>query len=259
MSSSSTERTGSPLTPLRTNLEQLQGLDLHAQYYSTRTGGDFFDALKVGSRVAFFLSDIAGTREVADPIAAAAQATFRRTAQESIAAPDANLMDATTELVQEINHALIGASTGVHFAPTFVGCYDLQLGLLAYINAGGQTAVLRDSEGVRSLPNVSVPMGLFSHFTYEPSMLAFEPGAGLLVVTKGVIEACRGGVPFGNDRVMQMLKDSPGSSAAEICTATLQAAFGFEEIPWYSLRRLGWKGSKRKEDLTALAMVREIV
>jgi serine phosphatase RsbU (regulator of sigma subunit) len=247
-----------PLIPLRTDLGRLQGLDLHAQYHSTRTGGDFFDALKVGARVAFFLTDIAGTREVADPIAAAAQATFRRKVPELVGALDANLMDATAHLVQELNRALIGASAGVHFAPTFVGCYDLQLGVLAYINAGGQTAILRDSEGTRALPNVSVPMGLFSHFTYEPSMQAFEPGAGLLVVTKGVIERCRGGAVFGRDRVMRILEDSPGGSAAEICQATLQAAHGFEEIPWYSPRRLGFKGSKRQEDLTALAMVREL-
>jgi hypothetical protein len=57
---------------------------------------------------------------------------------------------------------------------------------------------------------------------------------------------------------MQILEDSPGSSAAEICQATLQAAHGFEEIPWYSPRRLGWTGSKRQEDLTALAMVRKV-
>ena len=68
---------------------------------------------------------------------------------EIFGAADTNLMDATTQLVHEINHALIGASHGVRFAPTFVGCFDMALGVLAYINAGGQPAVFRDSDGTR--------------------------------------------------------------------------------------------------------------
>jgi serine phosphatase RsbU (regulator of sigma subunit) len=63
--------------PLRAELGQVDGLDLHARYYSDRTGGDFFDAVRLGTRVAFLLSDIAGRRLEADPIALAMQQAFR--------------------------------------------------------------------------------------------------------------------------------------------------------------------------------------
>ena len=175
--------------PCRTELGPVEGLDLQARYNSGRVAGDFYDAIRVGTRVAFLLSDIAGHRVDAHPIAAAAQEVFRKSAAEFFGPADANLMDATAQLVQVTNLALIRASKGVHFAPTFLGCFDVELGVLAYINAGGQTAVISDSDGTRFLPNVSMPMGLFTHLTYEPSMQAFERGAKLLVVTKRTLSS----------------------------------------------------------------------
>ena len=55
-----------------------ENLDLHAQYFSSRTGGDFFDAVNLGSHLIVLLTDIAGTKEQAHPIAAADQDAFRR-------------------------------------------------------------------------------------------------------------------------------------------------------------------------------------
>jgi serine phosphatase RsbU (regulator of sigma subunit) len=241
--------------PWRAELGQADRFDLHAQYDSEQTGGDLFDAVRVGSRVAFLLSDIAGRRPELDPIAEAMQEAFRANAEALFSAVDSNLMEGTELLVQAINHALIGAAKGVRFAPTMVGCYDVQLGVMAYINAGGQTAVLRDSEGTRALPNVSMPMGLFTHLTYDASMQAFEPGAMLLVVTKGVTESMGGMKPSGPERVMEVLKGSKGESASGVCQAVLQAAHGFEK------RRWEWLPFRRKlvrEDMTALAMVRMV-
>ncbi len=240
--------------PRRADLGQVDGLDLHAQYYSDRTGGDFFDAVRVGPRVAFLLSDIAGDRQAADPIAAAMQEVFRARSAELFGAGDANLMEGTEMLVQAVNLALIGAAGGgICFAPTMVGCYDVQLGVLAYINAGGQTVVLLDSDGARPLLNASLPLGLTTHLTYEASMQAFEPGAKLLVVTKGVTMSRRGKDAFGAGRVQHALENAKDGAASAVCRAVLEAAHDFEKRP------LEWMTPWRKrvpEDMTALAMVR---
>jgi serine phosphatase RsbU (regulator of sigma subunit) len=230
----------------------VDGLDIHARYQFDRTGGDFFDAVRVGTRVAFLLSDIAGRRETADPIAAATQDAFRARARELFAAGDANLTEGTEMLVQAINMAIIKAAQGgVCFAPTMLGCYDAQIGVLAYINAGGQTAMLRDSEGARPLPSASLPLGLTTHMPYEASMQAFEPGAKLLVVTKGVTLSMRGKTPFGPERVCEVLAGSKDESASKVCQAVLKAAYGFQKPGWLSL----WR-KPTPEDMTALAMVR---
>jgi serine phosphatase RsbU (regulator of sigma subunit) len=232
----------------------VDGLDIHARYQFDRTGGDFFDAVRVGTRVAFLLSDIAGRRETADPIAAATQDAFRARARELFAAGDANLTEGTEMLVQAINMAIIKAAQGgVCFAPTMLGCYDAQIGVLAYINAGGQTAMLRDSEGARPLPSASLPLGLTTHMPYEASMQAFEPGARLLVVTKGVTLSRQGRVPFGAERVLKALQSAKDEPARGVCHAVLKAAHEFERPRWEWLTP--WR-KRVPEDMTALAMVR---
>jgi serine phosphatase RsbU (regulator of sigma subunit) len=241
---------GSGREPHPPELGLVDGLDLQARYQSDRTGGDFFDAVRIGTRVAFLLSDIAGRRETADPIAAATQDAFRAKAAELFAAGDANLTEGTEMLVQTINMAIITAARGgICFAPTMLGCYDAQIGVLAYINAGGQTAMLRDSDGTRPLPNASLPLGLTTHMPYEASMQAFEPGARLLIVTKGVTLSMSGKVPFGPDRVRESLAGSKQESADADCRAVLQAAADFQKQGWL-------KRKPQVEDMTALAMVR---
>jgi serine phosphatase RsbU (regulator of sigma subunit) len=248
--------TAADRTPLRAELNQLPGLDLHAQYQSKRMGGDFFDAVVIGSRMLFMLTDIAGRRPRTHTIASEVQDTFRTRSLSIFGARDTNLMDATAELIQEVNRKLISAAQGVCFAPTFLGCFDLTLGVLAYINAGGQPAVFHDSDGTRLLPNVDVPMGLFTHLIYEPSIQAFEEGARLLVVTKGVVESQHRPTHFGVERVIRSVQNSTALSATEICRATLQEAANLRKLPWYSTQNLLYGKRQKDEDLTALAMVR---
>ena len=258
MTGAKNEATEPGREPRHAELGLVDGLDLHAQYHCERTGGDFFDAVRVGSRVVFLLSDIAGRRAEAGPIAAEIQEAFRASATELFGAGDVNLMEGMELLVQAINHALFKAANGMHFAPTMLGCYDVQLGILAYINAGGQVAVLQDSEGARPLPNVSMPLGLFTHLTYEASMQAFEPGARLLVVTKGVTESKQGKVAFGAERVLEALKSSQVESASKVCEEVLEAADEFER-PRQGVGIFGRKRAVVREDKTALVMVRSFL
>src|SRR5881398_829205 len=97
-------------TPLPTALPPLKELDLHARYYSSRTGGDFFDAVAAGPHVVFLLTDIAGTRSDAQAIAAAAQDTFRLCVPELFTAEVINMMDTLSTLAHEINRAIYEAS-----------------------------------------------------------------------------------------------------------------------------------------------------
>jgi serine phosphatase RsbU (regulator of sigma subunit) len=245
--------TASDREPRRPVLGSVDGLDIHAQYLADRTGGDFFDAVRVGSRVVFLLSDIAGRRREAGSIAARTQEVFRAKAEELFGAHDVNLMEGTELLVQAINLAITGPAREIRFAPTLVGCYDVQHGILAYVNAGGQTAAIRDAEGTRILPNVSMPLGMFTHLIYDASMQAFEPGATLLLVTKGVTESMRGNAPFGAERLLDVLRSSKQESAAAVCREVLRAADEFAEPRWM---RLAFWRTRVREDMTALAMVR---
>ena len=107
---------------------------LSARYHSDRSGGDFFDGLAIGSRVIFLLTDIAGPRSEAHTIAAEVQNAFRQGARDLFDSPGANESEAIAALAHEVNRSLIDAAQGVRFAPAFLGCFNLTLGILTYCN-----------------------------------------------------------------------------------------------------------------------------
>jgi len=245
-------------TPQPTVLPTLPGLELYARYHDIRTGGDFFDAILVGPHIIFLLTDIAGERHEAQAIAAEVQDVFRNEAQQRFGVDGLNLMDTLGGLTREINLAIYNASGGSRLAPTFVGCFDLSLGLLAYINAGGPSPIFRDSDGTHSLGHATVPLGLFTHITYEPAIQAFEPGSSFLLVTKGVLEARHERTQFGMERVISILESLSSASAKDLSHAALNQAHEFRKRPWYSLQNLPFTKPELPDDLTALALVRTV-
>jgi serine phosphatase RsbU (regulator of sigma subunit) len=245
-------------TPLPTALPPLEGLDLRAHYHSARSGGDFFDAVAAGPYVVFLLTDIAGSRDVAHTIAAATQEVFRRRAPQLFTTDVINMMDTLGILAREVNQTIYESAGGSRLAPTFLGCFNLPLGLLAYINSGGPAPIFRDSDGTRTLGPVTMPLGLFTHLTFEPAIQAFEPGARMLLVTKGILEAQRGREQFGEERAIAVLEHISTSSALDLCGITLEDAHEFRKAPWYSRGRLPFTKPQRVEDLTAVALVRPL-
>jgi serine phosphatase RsbU (regulator of sigma subunit) len=243
-------------TPLPTALPPLQGLDLHARYYSSRTGGDFFDAVAAGPHVVFLLTDIAGVRADAHIIAAAAQDVFRLRVPQLFTTEIVNMTDTLGTLAHEINQVIYNTAGASRLSPTFLGCFNLPLGVLAYINAGGPPAIFRDSDGTRVLGHVTMPLGLFTHLTFEPAIQAFEPNARMLLITKGILEAQRGREQFGEERATAVLEHISAGSAFDLCGITLEDAHEFRKPPWYSLERLPFSKSQSLEDLTAVALVR---
>lgn len=251
-------RTGrAELVPRPVALPELDGLDLKARHHADPSGGDFFDGVAVGSRVLFLLSDIAGRRDETRPIAIEMQNVFRTKAQEFFGPPDANESEGIALLARDVNRALIEAAHGVRFAPTFLGCFNLGFGILTYHNAGRLCAVFHDASSARVLDDGGIPMGLFTHSTYEPAVQAFEPGARLLLVTKGVTESRRGATVLGVERIRQLLETTSTDSASEVSEAVLQEAHDFTNHPWsrvYDFFHPGKHGCS--DDLTAVALVR---
>ena len=233
-------------TPLPVSLPQLDGLDLNVRYHSDCCGGDFFDAFATASRVVFVLMDIAGKAPEAPAIAAEVQNVFRTRAQELFGPAEANESEGIALLARDVNRALIEAAHGVRFAPAFLGCFNLTLGILTYHNAGSLLALFHDAVSVRILEPGGIPLGLFTHSTYEPAVLAFEPLAKLLLVTKGIPENQRGAASFGDERVRQLLEDCTTDSAGEICETVLRDAYDFLRPP----------KQRRRDDLTVVTLVR---
>lgn len=227
----------------------IQGAELAAAIAGERIGGDFYDSLRVSpERVLFGLLDLAGRRENNRALLATAQEIFRTFGMELFSRPDINESDAMTELSLHINRKLIEVSKGVHPCPAFIACYHEKFGTLCYTNAGHTPALLRDGKGVVELISTGLPLGLFSHATLDAPIVGLGKEAGLLLVSRGVIECGNNShdpdAEFGLERVKDSFQHSPPARAQALCDSILSAAGDFNA------------GASFCDDLTALALVR---
>lgn len=230
--------------PISSSLPTLQTGSLAALYREARMGGDFFDFLTARDRLVFALLDIAGKRDIAMDIAATVQDTFRSLGMEIFQQSPLNEAEALSDLTIELNRTIMRAADGVHCSPSFIGCYDEDVGTVFYVNAGHTPALVRDAESTRLLSANGLPLGLFSHATHDAQAFVLEPGAALVMVSKGLVEARAKNHEFGIEGVRASLGSASFSTASELCSAILTAAQQFS----------GRTGSDN--DMTALALMR---
>jgi phosphoserine phosphatase RsbU/P len=199
----------------------LKEAQLAACSYGHRTGCDLHDYIRVNpDRALFAMIDVAGRQEQNRAVVAAAQSAFRACGQQLLSKQDANEADAMIEICVQMNRAILKAAERVCSCAAFAGCYNESLGTVCYVNAGHTPALLRDRTGVIELGATGLPLGLFSHSAADASMVALEPGAALVLVSRGLVEATRKGKDFGMGQVKALL-GAPAQNAEEICVSLL--------------------------------------
>lgn len=247
--------------PVPTAVPILKTAELAAKYRGARIGGDFYDFVQVGaSKLIFVMLDIAGKRETALHSAAIAQETFRRRGAELFGVPHSEDSDSITKLLLEMNRAIIGAASGgVCHAPAFLGCYDEEVGILTYINAGHTPGVMKDAHGTLPLEANGLPLGLFSHATHDAQFCALGAEASLALVSKGFVEVKSGGQELGIEGVRKLIEESNFSSAAELCTLLHEKALAHEKKPSFFGPGLAFAGlgSSEPNDITAVTLMRK--
>jgi len=233
-----------PLTdPLHCDTPALRDAEIAAVYASQRVAGDFYEFLRVGrSRMLFALLDIAGLRANTREILIAVQRTFRKLAPELFAGEDFNETTAMIELCHEMNGTILRG--GVRSCPAFLGCYNEDLGTVCYANAGHTPGLLRDHTGIALLEATGLPLGLFSHTMQSAAACHLVPGAALLAVSRGIVEAGCDGVDFGLEGARQSFQQATSLSPRDLCLTVLEAARKFTLT------------APTQNDLTTLALVR---
>ncbi len=234
-----------PSDPLHADIPALRHAELAALYHGQRMAGDFYEFLRVGpTRVLFGLFDIAGRRQDTRQVLIAAQTTFRNLAPRLFAASEVCESDAMIELSQQLNRTILQFEGGVRSCPAFIGCFNEDLGTVCYANAGHTPGLLRDATGVTHLSATGLPLGLFSHTTRDAYTVSLPPGAVLLVVSLGIVEAEREGEELGLEGVVGTLQQASAPAARDLCLIILRAAQQFTRTP------------PVHNDVTALALLR---
>lgn len=218
--------------PVHSTVPDLKGANLSAIYYGHRMGGDFYDFLRVSpTRVLFGLLDVAGRLEDNHEIVSAAQQTFRTVGAELFAGDDINESEAMVEVCLQLNRTILKTAGKVHSSPAFAGCYDETLGTVCYFNAGHTPGLVRDNSGVAELHATGLPLGLFSHSTCDCSTVVLQPGAVLLLVSRGIVEAKCGGEELGLAQVKAGFEHSDAADSKEFCVGVLNRVQEFMCVP----------------------------
>lgn len=239
------ERSVALAPPTEAEFPPLSGADIAGIIQGKRVGGDLYGFLRANPcRVVFGLLDVAGSYEENHAIVEAARQTFHERGCQSFADPEVNEADAMMEFCLELNLTVRRAASGVRSCPAFVGCYNEALGTVCYANAGHTPGLLRDPSGVSELPATGLPLGLFAASTYEAPFVALQPGASLLLVSRGVVEAAYKREEFGLNRVKEHFERSPRTNAHEVAKGILAGVQEFLRTP------------PTHNDVTALALVR---
>jgi len=234
-----------PAPPSAADFPPLSGAEIAGMSQGSRVGGDLYGFLRANScRVVFGLLDVAGSYEENHTIVAAARETFHELGASSFADPAVNEADAMMQFCLELNLTVRRAASGVRSCPAFIGCYNEALGTICYANAGHTPGLLRDPSGVTELPATGLPLGLFAAATYEAPFAALWPGASLLLVSRGVVEAAYKKEEFGLHRVKERLERDSRQNAQEIATGILTGVREFLRTP------------PTHNDVTAMALVR---
>ncbi|MEO8727073.1 MAG: SpoIIE family protein phosphatase [Acidobacteriaceae bacterium] len=252
----------------------LRTANVGAAYRSQRVGGDFYDFVAAGDgRLLLAIFDIAGRKDNSKDTAreldarAATVQQVLRSRGPALVEESGNLNDALTGLALELNRAILGSARGVHNTPAFLAGFDEEFGMMSYVNAGHTPALMSDEDGVTALEAGGVPLGLFSHVVHEARTVVVRPGAVVLAVSKGVVEAkAERDQEFGLDRVRQFLAQRKFNSAQDLCREVLHQVEQFMAAPSFWGPKLAFSGFHDHEaggetanDMTAVALMRPAV
>ena len=183
----------------------------------------------------FFLGDVSGKGVAASMLTAQLHAIFGSLV--------ARRMDMAS-LLREASHIFSRSSLSPFFA-TLVGGRTGAGGKIEIANAGHCPPLLVRDGTVTRLEASGVPLGITANCEYRAEQLQLDPGDILLIYTDGLTEARDSGdEEYGEERVIEAIRERSHSSAREVVNASLE---GLERF---------LRGSSPSDDLTVMAIRR---
>jgi sigma-B regulation protein RsbU (phosphoserine phosphatase) len=201
-----------PHQPFCSPFVEVKGISIPAR----EVGGDFFNYFPVdGGNVGLLVGDVSGKGLPAALLMANLQATIQaRLPLETDLARLAGQLDRD-----------IDASTPPELYLTlFMGVFDVEKGLLRYVNAGHHTQfALRPDGVVKKLESTGRPLGLLPGGGYQEKSVELTHGSLLFLYTDGLVESeNEHGEQFGMGRLEELLLRDKGDNP-EVMLAGIDA------------------------------------
>lgn len=183
-------------------------------------GGDFYDLIPLQEDHCILLvGDVSG-----HGVEAARAATFVRDAIAVLASEDKD----PEEILISTNNALLHQRVSA-FVTLLLAIISPDRRLLSFCSAGHPHMVLRRHNGETTLAGVHhhPPLGVFPNWSCSVERLPLSPGDLLLFYTDGVIEARAGEELFGEERLLEWLRERTDIPLADLPSALLDDVLAF--------------------------------
>lgn len=200
--------------------------------------GDFYDVIDIPEKgAAFVFGDVSGKDVPAAMLASLIQGTVRATAWTRSAAEH-------TQATRQVNQLLCERASQERFASLFWGYFDMQSGMLHYVNCGHCAPLLfRARQGVVRLSDGGPVLGLLPNAVFEQGVERLEQGDVLVLYSDGIVEAANAnGEEFGEYRLIAAIESSLDAGPDAIRDRILQEVRAFTA------------GDRLEDDQTLLAI-----
>jgi sigma-B regulation protein RsbU (phosphoserine phosphatase) len=210
-------------------LPRLSGLELAGSTLPTRqVGGDYFDFFPLSrGRLGFVVADVSGKGIPAALLVSTVHAAIYLQIDAS---------ETIVELVSRIDKHLQRFSATHKFLTLFFGVLEPDAGLLRYVSAGHNPALLaRRSGGIERLAATGVPLGLVPNGSWTEESISFGRGDLLCAYTDGFTEASNADEEeFGLERLEDELTSGLSLPARELSDRLFGAVAEFAQgMPQY--------------------------
>ena len=235
---------------------QLASLEVHGFFRPARTvSGDYYDFLALDSdRLILALGDISGKGISAALLMATIHSAVRAyslqanpvlreraavgaTFGSGVSLPSCvNGVDVSPgALLSLLNHQLYESTPPEKYATLFLGIYNGAERKLTYSNGGHLPPIIMSEDGsIRRLECGGTVVGLFDQRSYEEDSVELRRGEIFLAYTDGVTEPENDFGEFGEQRLIDLLRENrelPLPRITEIVTAAVDDWIGAEEQP----------------------------
>ena len=211
------------------SLPEVTGVELAAASLPTRqVGGDYYDLFPLSrGRLGFLVADVSGKGVPAALLVSTVHAAVHLQIDEA---------KTVAELVARIDRHLRRYAATRKFLTMFFGLFEPDSGLLTYVSAGHNPALLlRGSGQTETLGATGVPVGMFPGSSWREVRVTLSPGDLLCVYTDGLTEAVNEQEEeFGLERLSAVVAGGREKPVRELCDRILEKVADFaREMPQY--------------------------
>jgi serine phosphatase RsbU (regulator of sigma subunit) len=190
-------------------------------------GGDFFDCIELpGGQLGIVVADVCGKGVPAALFVALTRSLLRAASLAPWAFQHGDGLAAEDVLAGALwfTNDYIASEHGESnmFVTLFYGVLEPETGELCFINAGHNPPLVLDAHAkhARELDSSALPLGIVAGQVYETARVTLAPGEQLISFSDGITEAMSvTGEPFGDQRLMQALRDHPSTPAPQLVEA----------------------------------------